>query len=121
MAFQERIVKGQAYRVLVGVDSVTSQNIYEKTSFWTSADDVEFRNGKTLQNTFEYASGTLLAGETTVTITGNIITANGMLDIYVPNEFCRVHFEEITNQRDGSVTITFPVQTEDMEVRVLCH
>ena len=131
MAFIENIKKNGAYRVCVGVDPSTGQKIYDRISFTTAAEDVIFDDNKDLTEKMEdvsetitalssYASATLTAGETTVTVTGDNITADGMLDIYVPIAFCKVTPESITNQIDGAVTLTFPEQESDMEVRVIC-
>ena len=122
MAFKENIKTGQAYRVVVDQDPITEEFTYDRLSFWTMADDVEFRNGMSLEEvgtTFFYASGTLAAGQSSLTIEGDNITEDGLLDIYVPDEFCKVTPNTIT--REGhSVTLTFPVQKENMEVRVVC-
>lgn len=120
MAFIENIKKGYAYRVLVGQDPTTSQNIYDRRSLWTHADDVSFADGTTLSARDSYATGTLLAGSSTVTVVGSNITVNGMLDIYVPSEDCGVCVKKVISQVNGSVTLEFPVQDHNMEVRVFC-
>ena len=130
MAFTETLVKNQAYRVYTDTDPATGDDHYDKLSFYTSSDDVHFegesgisltqKTQEIVDNTLAYASATLVAGETTVVVTGDKITADGMLDIYVPIAYCKVTPESITNQIDGSVTLTFPPQEEDIEVRVIC-
>ena len=105
--------KGGAYRVNTG------EGTWDEVSHWTHASDVTFDDNKTLENKYQYASDTLEAGETTVVIWSSLITADGMLDIYVPVEFCTVTPTAIT-QSNGMVTITFPAQSANMEVRVRC-
>ena len=133
MAYIDTFVKGKAYRVHTGVDASTGKDKYDVVSFKTASDDVFFDNGTSLtqqntnitniinKNLLTYATGTLVAGQTTVTVTGSNITANGMLDIYVPIAFCKVTPEAITNQINGSVTIRFPAQSSNMQVRVTCR
>lgn len=109
---------GGAYRVKTGTSGNT--DLYDEISLWTDPTDVTFPDGKNLKNkVYDYASGTLVAGHTYVTITSNLITADGMLDIYVPDEFCKVSPDSI-HQANGYVVLTFPTQAEDMEVRVRC-
>ena len=122
MAYKENLITGQAYRVVVDQDPITDEFTYDRLSFWTSANDVEFSNHTTLEevgNTFFYASNILNRGQTTVTISGNNITEDGMIDVYVPDEFCKVAPTSISRE-GNSVTLTFPVQSENMEVRVVC-
>lgn len=127
MAYRENLVTGQAYRVLVEQDSISEINTYDRLSFWTDASDVEFRNGSTLEdvsNTFFYAEGTLYHNTTEVTISGDNITSTGLVDIYVPDTYCKLSPNSI--ERNGhSITITFPSErvgydTVDIPVRVVC-
>ena len=123
MAFIENVRVGKAYRVLVGVDQATGRNIYDKVSTWTDSRDVELPNGHALsevQGEFMYASAVLPANATTVTVEGSNITADGMLDFYVPTEFYGVSPISVSNQVNGSVTLEFAPQSEPMEVRVIC-
>ena len=122
MAFNETLKTGQAYRVLTGQNELTGVNSYDRLSFWTSASDVEFSNHTTLEEVsgaFYYAEGTLIAGSTSVTITGTNITEDGLMDVYVPDAFCKVTPNTISRTA-GSVTLTFPVQETDMPVRIVC-
>ena len=128
--FLEDKVYGQAYRVLTGVDQATNKNHYDKLSFWTDARDVEVdsETGQTLYDYIQesgggnkYASGTLQAGQSSVTIQSSLIKADSMLDIYVPIANSTVSYTSITDQVNGSVTIGFPPQSTNMEVRVVCH
>lgn len=122
MAFSENLKTGQAYRVMTDEDPITGTKTYDRLSFWTDARDVEFTNHTTLEeisDTFYYASAVLAAGNTSVTVSGDNISANGLVDIYVPDEFCKVTPNSIV-RGDRSITITFPAQSEDMEVRVVC-
>ena len=122
MAYKENLVTGQAYRVLVEEDPINEENTYDRISFWTHAKDVEFSNHTRLDDisdTFYYAAAVLTAGSTSVTISGSNITLDGLMDIYVPDEFCKVTPNTISRS-NGSVTITFPAQNQDMEVRVVC-
>ena len=111
-------VKGGAYRVKTSGEGA-STDTYDEVSLWSHADDVTFDDNKTLSSKFAYASGTLTAGQTTLTITSPLITTDGMLDIYVPNAFCKVTPNTIS-QSNGTVTLTFPEQSSNMEVRVRC-
>ena len=126
MSFIEIPKTGQAYRVLTAQDTINDINTYDKLSFWTAASDVEFDNHSTLQDmggTFCYASGQLNKNSATVTITGNNITEDGLLDVYVPDEYCKLTPDSI-ERTAGSVTITFPYPRtqveENIEVRVVC-
>ena len=111
-------VSGKEYRVKTGTSG--NNDVYDQLSFKTDGADVSFPNGRTLkQNYYDYASGTLTAGQTSLTITSNLITTDGMLEIYVPVEFCKVTPNTIS-QSNGTVTLTFPAQTSNMEVRVRC-
>lgn len=111
-------VTGSAYRVKTG--SSGNNDLYDEVSLWTDSTDVTFPDGKNLKNKiYDYASGTLVAGQTSLTITSALITENGMLDIYVPNAFCKVTPNTIS-QSNGTVTLTFPAQSSNMEVRVRC-
>ena len=120
--YTENLKTGQAYRVLIGED-VEENHIYDRLSFWTAASDVEFADHTTLEDirgTFFYTSGTLQARETEVTISGELITNDGLLDIYVPDEYCAKAVPSSVTRTTGTVVITFPPQEENMEVRVVC-
>lgn len=123
MAFDENIKTGQAYRVLVSTDQFTGKNTYDRISTWTAASDVEFsynENLETYRNSFRYASAILQAGHSTVTISGENITDSGMIDIYAPDEYCDLAPTSIV-RNGSSVTLTFPIQREDVEIRVVCN
>ena len=120
--YTENLKTGQAYRVLTGQD-VEENNIYDRLSFWTSASDVEFNSGGNLEEisgTFFYTEGVLNAHESQVTISSSKITKNGLLDIYVPDDHCHVTPKEIHRDTEGSVTLVFSPQEEDMPIRVVC-
>ena len=122
MAFQENLKTGQAYRVLVDQDALTGINTYDRLSFWTSASDVQITETTTLQDVsgaFYYSSGVLAAGETTVVISDSNINEDALIDIYVPEDDCKVTPDTITTE-SGIVTITFPPQDHPMEVRIVC-
>ena len=125
MAFDENIKTGQAYRVLVDTDPVTGKNTYDRISTWTAASDIEFSNNTILEafvNSFRYAEGVLQAGRNSVTISGENITESGMLEIYVDDDYCDHDLAPTRIERSGnSVTLTFPVQGEDIPIRVVCN
>lgn len=113
---------GQAYRVLTGQD-IDGNNIYDRLSFWTAASDVSFYGGGNLEEisgTFFYTEGILKAHESQVTISSSKIKKNGLLDIYVPDDRCHVTPKEIHRDIEGSVTLVFSPQEEDMPIRVVC-
>lgn len=111
-------VSGKEYRVKTGTSG--SSDTYDQLSFKTDSSDVSFPNGRTLkQNYYDYASGVLTAGQTSLIITSPLISTDGMLDIYVPVEFCKVTPNTI-QQMNGQVVLTFPVQSSNMEVRIRC-
>lgn len=114
--------KGGAYRVKTG--SQGNVDFYDEISLWTHASDVTFDDNKTLVEKMSgYASGTLVAGTHQVTIQDNIITPNGMLDIYVPDEYIKVLIPESISRGNYSVTITFASSVSlqnDVEIRVRC-
>lgn len=114
--------KGGAYRVKTGTQG--NVDLYDEISLWTHASDVTFDDNKTLVEKISgYASGSLQAGTNQVTIQDNIITPNGMLDIYVPDEYIRVLIPEAITRSNNSVTITFAssvsLQT-NVPIRVRC-
>ena len=79
--------------------------------------DVEsgmWKNG-TGKDIYAELQGILTAGETTVTLTSDYITANSVIEDYVDDAFDGVEYisREVT---DGSVTYTFPEQESDMPV-----
>jgi hypothetical protein len=79
--------------------------------------DVEsgmWKNG-TGKDIYAELQGILTAGETTVTLTSDYITANSVIEDYVDDAFDGVEYisREVT---DGSVTYTFPEQENDMPV-----
>lgn len=134
MSYIETIKKGQAYRVYTGQDD-SGNDCYDRLSFATSSDDVFFDDGDTLTNKIQdnlmgYASGTLFAGQTNLTINGNAIVQNSTLDIYVKkgggvNAYIPLALTEftssvITQVQAGSITFVFPKLTYDMEIRVYC-
>ena len=49
MAYKENLITGQAYRVVVDQDPITEEFTYDRLSFWTSANDVEFSNHAPLE------------------------------------------------------------------------
>ena len=59
--------------------------------------------------------GTLLAGSDTITFTDPSITANSLIDVY-----SEIWYTAKT-QTTGSCTITFPIQSTDMPVKINIH
>lgn len=60
-------------------------------------------------------SDTLTAGQTTVTFTDARITANSLVSVYAPTWYTSIV------QSAGSVEVTFPVQTTNMDVSIVVH
>ena len=60
-------------------------------------------------------SDTLTAGQTTVTFTDARITANSLVSVYAPMWYTSIV------QSTGSVEVTFPVQTTNMDVSIVVH
>lgn len=60
-------------------------------------------------------SGTLLAGNTSITLSDAAITATSLIDVYTDTG---IGYESITAST-GSVTITFEAQASDMGVKVV--
>ena len=121
MAFRDNLKTGQAYRILVDQDP-NGDNVYDVISFMTSASDVVFPNGTDLAEVadFEYAEGTLPAGQTEITISGRNITMDGLLDIYVEDEHSKDTPSSISRTENGSVTLTFPPKDYPLTIRVTC-
>lgn len=64
-------------------------------------------------------SGTLTAGQTTVTFTDEALTATCTKVVYVPDDFFGVAPTAIsTDYANHSVTYTFPVQSSNMDVKL---
>lgn len=114
--------KGGAYRVKTSGEGA-SEDTYDEVSLWTHASDVTFDDNKSLVDKMGYASGTLQAGQHALTITGNNIYADGMIDIYVPDQYMRTLVPEIVTHGNVWCTISFPSTvslSEDVEIRVRC-
>lgn len=115
--------KGGAYRVKT-TDGGSSADTYDEISLWTHASDVTFDDNKTLvQKISGYDSGILPAGYHELTIWGNYIYEDGMIDIYVPDAYMKVLIPDVITRNGNSVGITFPASvslTEDVEIRVRC-
>lgn len=64
-------------------------------------------------------SGTLTAGQTTVTFTDEALTATCTKVVYVPDDFFGVAPTAIiTDYANNSVTYTFPAQASNMDVKL---
>ena len=78
------------------------------------------RTGKWINSTggggssWEDVIGTLLAGQTSITIYSDVITTNSTIDIYTDGD---VNYNSVTVDT-GSVTITFDEQQSDLGVKV---
>ena len=65
-----------------------------------------------------WLTGTLTAGQTTLTLSDTSITTDSIVDnVYVPDTFFGVNPTNIS-ATTGSVTLTFPVQSSDLPVKV---
>ena len=82
--------------------------VFTKTTAKTAAGAINEVAGTTL-------SGTLLAGNTSITLSDASITASSMVDVYTDTG---TGYESITAST-GSVTITFEAQASDMGVKVV--
>ena len=82
--------------------------VFTKTTAKTAAGAINEVAGTTL-------SGTLLAGNTSITLSDASITSSSMVDVY--NDL-GVGWESITAST-GSVTVTFEAQAQDMTVKVV--
>lgn len=82
--------------------------VFTKTTAKTAAGAINEVAGTTL-------SGTLLAGNTSITLSDASITASSMIDVYTDTG---TGYESITAST-GSVTITFEAQASDMGVKVV--
>lgn len=118
----DTLIYGQAYRVCTDA----STESFDKLSMWTDARDVDTNpsgNTVALNNQIAYIEGTLAANATTVRIpasgTSSLITADGMLDIYVPSDKSSLVPTTI-DQNEGYVTLTFPAQLTATTIRVRC-
>ena len=90
-------------------------------SDWNESDssDPSYIKNKPTISTFTIAGPeTLLAGETTVTISDTAITANSIIIPCVDEAFVGVA-PTVQATAAGSVTLTFPVQSTDMPVKVV--
>lgn len=88
---------------------------------WNESDSssMAYIQNKPTISTFAIAGPeTLLAGETTITISNNAITSNSMIIPFVDDSFIGVK-PTAQNLSIGSVTLTFPVQESDMPVKVM--
>ena len=103
----------QAYRVCTDAEN----DEYDKVSLWSDYSDVRMQNEYTLKEQTDYASGTISNNE--VIINSKLITADGMLDVYVPSSNCKLTPNSII-QIDESVTMTFPEGNDGTEIRVRC-
>ena len=65
-------------------------------------------------------TGTLTAGQTTLTFTDSRLTANSMLDFFYPG-VADVTFEDFTQNSSTSFTLTFAERPTDLVVKVLVY
>lgn len=88
---------------------------------WNESDSSSMayiQNKPTIQSYAE-ETGTLIAGEATVTFTNSSITSNSTIDPYVDDAFTGVvPTAQVINENNHTVTLTFPVQSENMPVKV---
>jgi len=117
--------KGQLVEIITGggsggasaLSGLTDVNLSQLKDGEYLVYDVEsgmWKNG-TGKDIYAELQGILTAGETTVTLTSDYITANSVIEDYVDDAFDGVEYisREVT---DGSVTYTFPEQENDMPV-----
>lgn len=64
-----------------------------------------------------WLTGTLTAGQTSITFTDNAITTDSIIQIFVDTSFSNVWWNSVTLST-GSLTISFPAQNSDMPVKV---
>ena len=95
-------------------------NVFQFTSsLQTTAKTIIGAINEVAQNASGYveATGTLTAGQTTVTISNANITTTSTIDPYVDPAFTGVSPTAMT-LATGSVTLTFPTQSTNMPVKV---
>lgn len=64
------------------------------------------------------ATGTLVAGETEVTITNNAITSTARIDCYTEDVFIPIEYIEV-DATNHTITLTYPVQESNVNVAVV--
>ena len=129
MAMNENIVKGMKYRIATD----DTGNNWDRLSLWTAAEDVEFEDEQTLaqkialintaiqalnttkQKYETFYTGTLTAGQTTLTITNSAIKADDKIDIYVNVYGVAPKTVVVSN---GSVVMTFEAQDVNVGVQI---
>ena len=88
---------------------------------WNESDSSSMayiQNKPTIQNYAE-ETGTLIAGEATVTFTNSSVTSNSTIDPYVDDAFTGVvPTGQVIDENDHTVTLTFPVQSVNIPVKV---
>lgn len=62
-------------------------------------------------------TGTLIAGQTSITLQDAVITTNSTVDVYVDDAFYGVNPTSVSLST-GSITLVFPEQSTDMPVKV---
>lgn len=113
----ENIVTGQKYRILTD----EKEDTWDRLSFWTSSDDVEYDNGETAEERASKLQGicltqTLSAGSTSITFTDTSITNDCFIDIYT--DIYGVNPELVDYSTEGQITLTFEEQEQDVRVRI---
>ena len=96
------------------VGAVIDDSTTSATKVWSS-NKVNTELGKK-EDAFTIVSGTLTAGQTSITLNSEAITANSNIMVFTsPNEIYHSAMVATT----GSVTVTFDAQASDVSVRVV--
>ena len=91
--------------------------IYDNASSGLTSTDVQSAIDEIDSKFYKEAFGTLIAGQTSVTIQSDFITADSTAEVFVDPAFASVMYTGCTITA-GSVTLTFPAQLTDMPVKV---
>lgn len=113
----ENIVTGYKYRILTD----EKKDKWDRVSFWTSSNDVEYDNGETAEVRASKLQGvcitqTLSAGNTSITFSDDSITEDCFVDIYT--DVYGVNPELVDYSVAGQLTLTFDEQEQDVRVRI---
>ena len=65
-------------------------------------------------------SGTLTAGQTSLTFTDSRLTANSILDFFYPGE-TNVNYTNFTQNSTTSFTLTFDARQSDLLVKIIVY
>lgn len=106
-----------AHNVTMPVPTATDVT-YDNTTSGLSATNTQSAIDEIKSSLGVWLTGTLMAGQTTLVLSDTSITTDSIVDnVYVPDTFFGVNPTSIS-ATTGSVTLTFPVQSSDLPVKV---